>query len=305
MSLLDRRDGAPPHAEIPLDRAVHRRHRDDLAAEPLLGRLVAPRPLVLDRLDHGVDVGGGPADVDDDHVAGARPVGVEPGGEQLDGGEHQVGGGSPDQRRRTSGSPRGACRRSRGAGTSPGSLRGPTPARRTPIRGTTLSARTYGVPAPSSVAATSAWASTLPATTTGPVHRAAARAEAQARSTSLLPPSVPPASRTTSGPGLAQRSDARFVEGTGGDVDDPSPARQRHPPAGLGRDQLLVAHHADPQAPAGRGAGEDGGVGGARVWAVSDSRHASNPSITSVSTWCGAPPSRRAAPRAGRPAPPW
>ena len=69
----------------------------------------------------------------------------------------------------------------------------------TPIFGTTLSARTYGVPASPSRVATSSRASTLPATTTGPAQRSFASVVAQASSTSLLPPSVPPTSSTTSG----------------------------------------------------------------------------------------------------------
>ena len=42
-------------------------------------------------LDHGVHVGGGAADVDDHHVAGARVLGVEAAGQQLDAGQHDVG----------------------------------------------------------------------------------------------------------------------------------------------------------------------------------------------------------------------
>ena len=49
------------------------------------------RPPVLGvELDDAVHVGGRAADVDDDHVAGAGPLGVEAAGEQLDAGEHDV-----------------------------------------------------------------------------------------------------------------------------------------------------------------------------------------------------------------------
>src|SRR4051794_14251380 len=60
---------------------------------------------------------------------------------------------------------------------------------RTPIRGTTLSARTWGRPA--RVASTSSRASTLLATTTGPRQPPATRARAARSRTSELPPSVP------------------------------------------------------------------------------------------------------------------
>ena len=70
---------------------------------------------------------------------------------------------------------------------------------RTPIFGTTLSARTCGTPPAARIAATSSRASTLPATTTGPVQPEPTRSRAAPSSTSALPPSVPPVSSTTSG----------------------------------------------------------------------------------------------------------
>src|SRR4029079_9463853 len=89
------------------------------------------------------------------------------------------------------------------------------PGESTPILGTTLSASTYGVADPARSPATSSRASTLPATTTGVAQRAPASIRAPASSASVLPPSVPPTSSTTSdllasspgnGPGSAARA---------------------------------------------------------------------------------------------------
>src|SRR5205085_11227608 len=49
------------------------------------------------------------------------------------------------------------------------------------------------------------------------------------------------------------------------DLDDPTTTGQGDPTSSLGRDQLLVADHGDPQAPTGRRAGEYVGTGGSRV----------------------------------------
>ena len=61
-------DRRPAHAEVALDGAGDRRGGDDLAGEAALGV-----PFGVE-LDDAVDVGGGAADVDDDHVA--RPRGA-------------------------------------------------------------------------------------------------------------------------------------------------------------------------------------------------------------------------------------
>src|SRR4051794_2361025 len=91
-------------------------------------------------------------------------------------------------------------------------VRAPSGAR-TPIRGTMLGATTSGWWARTS--ATSAWASTLPATTTGP-SQTPTSSRAQPRIGSGLPPSVPPVSRTTSGSlaGTPARSSPRPAANT-------------------------------------------------------------------------------------------
>ena len=86
---LDRGDRRPAHAEVALDGAGHRRGRDHLAGEAAVLGV---------ELDDGVHVGGRAADVDDHHVADARALGVEAAGEQLDAGEHDVGGRAADHR---------------------------------------------------------------------------------------------------------------------------------------------------------------------------------------------------------------
>ena len=84
----DGRGGRPAHAEVALDRPGHGRRGDDLAGEVrLLGV----------ELDHRVHVGGGAADVDDDHVARARLISPAS-RQQLDAGEHHVGRRAGDHR---------------------------------------------------------------------------------------------------------------------------------------------------------------------------------------------------------------
>ena len=191
---LDRRHRRPAHAEVALDGARDGRRGDDLARQAAVLGV---------ELDDAVHVGRRATDVDDDHVAGTRVLVVEAAREQLDAGEHDVGRRAADQ---VGEGPAAASVRllrclppitwlrniSRIAARA---LSGAS----TPILGTTLSARTYGVRDPSSRAATSGCDSTLPATTTGPAHGVRDRKSASPSSTSALPPSVPPTSSTTSG----------------------------------------------------------------------------------------------------------
>ncbi len=155
---------------------------------------------------------------------------------------------------------------------------------RTPIRGTTLPARTYGVPAPSRRAATSGWASTLPATTTGPDQRADASAEAHPRSTSLLPPSVPPVSSTTSGRARRRASTPASSRAPAETwtTRPPLESATRRPASAvtscsLPTTPILSPPPADEQARTGASAARASS-------AVSADRQAPNPSITSVST---------------------
>src|SRR6478735_9852 len=81
------------------------------------------------------------------------------------------------------------------------------PGASTPICGTTLSARTCGVPASSSRAATCSRASTLPATTTGPRQRASAVTSASLPTTAIRRP--PPADEQASTSASAARGSTR------------------------------------------------------------------------------------------------
>ena len=90
---LDRGHGGPAHAEVALDGAGDRRGRDDLA-----GQAVLAQAGVGVELDHAVHVGGRAADVDDHDVARAGVPVVEAAGQQLDAGEHDVGGGAAHHR---------------------------------------------------------------------------------------------------------------------------------------------------------------------------------------------------------------
>ena len=239
------------------------------------------------RLDDGVHVGGGAADVDDDHVAGTRALGVEAAGQQLDAGQHDVGGRAAHHRRevgagaevlaadhvgqehladrgpgrrraraRRSAAPR--CRRARAASRPPGSPR--------PRRGP----RRCRPPRPGRPA--------------GRDQRAGRRRAAPRRCRRRC--------RRSAAPRRAGRPRARPASPSsataGDDRDDLAAAGQRHPAAGLGGDQLLVADHGDPQPAAGAGAGQHLGVGRARVLrATSAARQASYPSSTSVSIVVG------------------
>jgi hypothetical protein len=83
------RGGRPAHAEVALDRPGHGRRGDDLARQVRLLGI---------ELDHGVHIGRGAADVDDDHVARAREI-PPASSQQLHAGEHDVGGRAGDHRR--------------------------------------------------------------------------------------------------------------------------------------------------------------------------------------------------------------
>ena len=135
----------------------------------------------------------------------------------------------------------------------------------TPIRGTTLSARTWGVPASSRSAAIVACDSTLPATTTGPGH-GGPREEVGVALEHLGVAAVGAADQQHDvglrGP---QVGELAGVEPAGEHQHDLAAAGQRDPTPRLGGDQLLVADHRDPQAAAGAGAGEHVGVGWRRV----------------------------------------
>ena len=80
----DRGGRGPAHAEVALDGAGDRGGGHHLAGQAVLGERV-----VGVGLDDRVHVGGRPADVDDDHVAGTGEP-VDAAGQQLDPGEHHV-----------------------------------------------------------------------------------------------------------------------------------------------------------------------------------------------------------------------
>ena len=80
----DRGGRGPAHAEVALDGAGDRGGGHHLAGQAVLGERV-----VGIGLDDRVHVGGRPADVDDDHVAGTGQP-VDAAGQQLDPGEHHV-----------------------------------------------------------------------------------------------------------------------------------------------------------------------------------------------------------------------
>ena len=149
-----------------------------------------------------VDVGGGAADVDDDDVAvSGRPRRAPR--QQLDAGEDHVGGGAADHRREVGAAAEVLAADDVGEEQLPDRRPGRLGREDADPRARRCRRRTCGMPA--RIAATSSRASTLPATTTGPLQPAATSARAHARIGSALPPSVPPVSRTTSGVAVAGR----------------------------------------------------------------------------------------------------
>ena len=129
----------------------------------------------------------------------------------------------------------------------------------TPIRGTTLSATTYGVAAPATSCDLGAGVD-VAGDHDGPGPAARPRCPGpRRRSPAALPPSVPPVSSTTSGRGRApqaRQARRRAHDPRGDDLDHPAAAGERDPAAGLGGDQLLVADDGDPQPAAGGRAGQ-------------------------------------------------
>ena len=161
----------------------------------------------------------------------------------------------------------------------------------TPIRGTTLSARTCGVRAASRRPATAPCASTSPATTTGPVHRARASEPASSTSPSELPPSVPPTSSSTSG------RDSRRAESFASSSPPASTATTlppldsatRRPASAVTSSSLpTTAIRRPPPADEQASTSASDAAGCVRA---SSARHASTPSRTSVSIgWSGGRP---------------
>ena len=265
-------------------------------------------------LDDAVHVGGGAADVDDDHVTRARVLLVEAAGEQLDTGEHHVGGGAPDHRGEVGPRAEVLAADHVRPGTSRGSPRGRTSGASTPIRGTTLSASTCGTPP--RIAATSSRTSTLPATTTGPRQPPATSARAASEQhlgvAAVGPPGQQHHVRPARAPGRGRGVPDPTRPARGGDdVDDLAAAGQRDPAAGLGGDQLLVADHGDAQAAAGAASRPAPRPSAARGSAATSDGQARVVPVEDVAgavgagSWWGATRRRRSGPRPGRPAPPW
>ena len=211
-------------------------------ARPRLGR------------EHRVDVGRRAADVDHQDVAGAGPPAV---GEQLDAGEHGVrrrGAHQRGERRRPRESPLPpiTCRRNTSriaARAGPGSS--------TPICGSTLPVRRRAAARrASSASAVGRGRRRCPRARPA---RAAGRAEPRARcarSTSALPPSVPPTSRTTSGRAARSASTPSSSIGPACTWTTWPPAVSADPVTGLGGDRALVADDREPQAAARARAGQ-------------------------------------------------
>ena len=233
---------------------------DDLAGEPAVLGV---------ELDDGVHVGRRTSDVDDDDVAGTGVLVVEPAGQQLDAGQHDVGRRAADEV--GEGRPRASARllrclppitwrqehladrRPRAAGCEHADPRHDVVGQ--DVRGA----------ARARVAATSVCASTLPATTTGRSQPSAANASA-ALDRRLGVAAVGAAGEQHDvGLGLVQGLAVEAAVRHREHGHDLAAARQRDPAPGLGGDELLVADHRDPQAAAGAGAGEHVGVAGGGV----------------------------------------
>ena len=229
------RDSAPPHAQVTLDRAGHRRGGHHLAGQTGVLR--------IESYD-GVDVGRRSPDVDHHHVAGRLAR------QHLDPGEHEVRGGPLHHGGEVGpgAEPLAAddVLEEHLADRAPGRLGCQHADPRHHVVGQHV--RRPRVPRRS---ATAPCASTSPATTTGPLHRARASEPASSTSPSELPPSVPPTSSSTSGRDSPQRRELVVVEPAGQHGHHLAAAGQRHAATGLGRHQLLVADHGDPQATAG------------------------------------------------------
>ena len=137
---------------------------------------------------------------------------------------------------------------------------------------------------PSSSAATSSRASTLPATTTGPAPPGAGqRAGAGQQHLGVAAVGAADEQHDVRRGWRAARA-GRRGQAAAGDVHDPAAAGQRDPAAGLGGDQLLVADDGDPQPAAGRRAGQHlARRPPAGRPPASSARQASQPSRTSVS----------------------
>ena len=233
---LDGGDGAPAHAQVALDGARHRRRRDHLASQ---------RGVLRVKVDDGVDVGGGAADVDHDHVAGQRR------GEHLDPGEHEVGRGAAHHRREVRAgaqvlatdhvgqehlADRGPC----GAGgehADPGD----------DVVGEHVRRGRRGQE-PRDV---------LPGVDVAGHHdrrRPARPGQHPCPGQQRLGVAAVGASDQQHhvGPAGEQSRQRVGVGGQGDHVHHLAAARQRDPASGLGRDQLLVADHGDPEPAAGR-----------------------------------------------------
>ena len=178
----------------------------------------------------------------------------------------------------------------------------------TPMRGTTLSATTYGLSCQDRLDLGPGVDVARHDHGAGPAagHE---RPGAASTITSVLPPSVPPVSSTTSGwvvcPRLRQ-SARRHTTRAATHLDHPAAAGQGDPAAGLGGDQLLVAdarrsaaHRRRTSRPAPRRRRPAGPAGAGRRGTRRTRR------ARRSRWWSGATPGPRSGPRPGRPAPPW
>ena len=245
-ALLDRGHRAPAHAEVALDGAGDRDGGDHLPREAgVLGV----------QLDHGVHVGRRAADVDHHHVTGTGVLLVEAVREQLDRGEHHVGGGAADHRGEVGPlrqvlaadhvaqehlADRGAC-----------GVRGEHPDLRHHV-----GREHVRRPRPVEQRGHLGLGLDVP----GHHDRARPGRLGQGPGTGqqhLGVAAVGPADQQDHvGAAAGELLQRRRGESATGDVHHPAAARQRDPAPRLRGDQLLVAHHADPQAPARGRAGE-------------------------------------------------
>jgi hypothetical protein len=247
---LDGGHGRPPHAEVTLDGPGDGGGRDDLAREARL--------LGVD-LDDRVHVGRRAADVDHDDVPHAGPHLVEPAGQQLDAGQHDVRGGAADHRGEVG--PLAEVLAADDVGEEDLADRGAGrvgrqhPDLRYDVVGEHVrQAREDRAHLVAGVDVARHDHRAAP-----PRRHQVTRCPEQHLAVAAV---GPPGQQHDVGVGQVREV---VAAGEGGHGDDLAPARQRDPAARLGGDQLLVADHRDAQAAAGAGAGQHLGVGRARV----------------------------------------
>ena len=250
------RGGRPPHAEVALDRPGHGRRGDDLTREVrLLGV----------ELDHRVHVGGGAADVDDDHVAGARQISPAS-GQQLHAGEHHVGCRAGDHRREVGPLAEVLAADHVGQEHLPdrraGRVRGEHADAGHHVVGDDVRVVPQGLLdlGPGVDVARDHDGA-------GPAagHDAPGRVDDHLGVAAVRPARQQHHVRSGRVPQAAPERCVRHTTRSGDDLDHPATAGEGDPAAGLGGDELLVADHGDPQPPARGRAGQHLGVVGPRV----------------------------------------